>query len=258
MSSDQVVAEGLSYDSAEYVLTQTRAIVNDLMEDPQGDILTDDWFATWVYLNQAYRLCQHELANNGVETNVQEMILSNLTPCPVSDPEQQVWLSQSGYYNGVTNIALPQLPGDMIIPLRLWERFTGTQDPFIQVTPSIDGLPSGLVQAQQFRFWDWRGDAIYLPGATQNNELRLRYIGYFPELTGPTSVVAYRRMAVALAYMTAFCFANARGSAQAPSMQATAQNELDQIVSQTTRKKQRRGASKRPYGGRNTGGIRLF
>jgi hypothetical protein len=246
------VGEGNAFDSAGYILTQTRAIVNDLMEDAGGDILTNDWFATWVYLNQAYRICQHDLANNGVETNAKEVHMSPLVACPVSDPEQQVWISQSGYYNGVTNFANPSLPADMIIPLRLWERFAGTQNPFIQVTPSIDGLPSGMVQCQQFRFWDWRGSAIYLPGASQSNELRLRYIAYFPELTDANSVVVYPRMAVALAYMTAYCFAQARGSAQAPAMQSMAQNELDQIVSQTTRKKQRKGASKRPYCGNNS------
>lgn len=251
------VGEGNAYDNAGYILNQSRAIVNDIMEDSGGDILTNDWSGTWTYLNQAYRICQHELANNGVETNVKEVIMTDLTPCPVSDPEQQVWISQSGYYNGVTNLADPYLPGDMIIPLRLWERFAGTQNPFCQVCPSIDGLPSGMVQTQQFRYWDWRGDVIYLPGASQNNELRLRYVAYFPELTGPESVVGYRRMAIALAYMTAYAFAQARGSAQAPAMQSMAQNELDQIVSQTTRKKQRRGASKRAYGGgrgSNTGG----
>lgn len=243
------VGQGAAYDTAEYVLNNARAALNDVMENTAGDILTDDWPATYVYLNQAKRLVEHELASNGVEFNVKEQIFFSIGPVQSVDPSQQVWISQSGYFDGVNNHANPFLPGDLIVPLRLWERFSGTQNPFFQIEPAVDGLSGSLMQVQMFRYWDWRTDAIYLPGATMINDIRMRYVSYSPELTGPTSIVPFRRSAIAIAFMTAWCFANPRGASNVQTLYDMAKVEMDQIVSSTTRKKQRRPAQKRAYGG---------
>lgn len=243
------VGQGQAYDNAEYVLNHARAALNDVMESPAGDILTDDWPSTWTYLNQGKRLVEHELASNGVEFNVKEQIFFNIPPVQNIDPSQQVWISQSGYFDGASNHANPNLPGDLIVPLRLWERFSGTQNPFFQIEPAVDGLSGTLMQVQMFRYWDWRTDAIYLPGATMLNDIRMRYVSYSPELTGPSSVVPFRRSALAIAFMAAWCFANPRGAVNAPTLLAMAQTEMDQIVHSTTHKKQRRLAQKRAYGG---------
>lgn len=244
------IGEGAAFNSAEYVLNKTRAITNDVMESNAGDVLTDDWPATWEYLNIAQRMCQEYLANNGVETNVKEVILSGLTACGNVDPSTQVWVSQSGYFDGANDHQTPALPADMIIPSRIWERFDGTQNPFVQVTPANDGLDGFLPQAPYFRLYDWRGNAIYMPGATMTNQLRIRYIAYFQDLTAPDSVVPYPRVAIALAWMTAFVFAQARGDMTAvATLKAEAYDQLDNIVSYSIRRKQRRGVSRRPYGG---------
>jgi len=243
------IGEGQAYDNAEYVLNQVRAIINDVMENSAGDIFTDDWPATWVYLNQAKRIVEHELANNGVEFNIKETVMTNFLPCASPDPTVQVWVSQSGYFDGATNYQNPQLPGDLIIPLRLWERFSGTQNQFCQITPAKDGIDGYVSHTQQFRLYDWRTDAIYFPGAQATNDVRMRYVSYSPELTGPTSVVPFRRSAIAIAFMTAWCFSVPRGSVQAQTLLEMAKNEIDQIVSSTVRRKQRRGSSRRPYGG---------
>jgi hypothetical protein len=244
------VGEGAAYDTAAYVLQHARAALNDVMEDVDGDILTDDWAGTYIYLNQAKRIVEHELASNGVEFNVKETILLSIPPVQSTDPTQQVWISQSGYFDGATNHANPVLPADLIVPLRLWERFSGTRNPFFQITPATDGLEGALMQVQQFRYYDWRTDALYLPGATMTNDIRMRYVSYSPELTGPDSIVPFRRSAIAIAFMTAWCFSNPRGNQQAQTLFEMAKNEIDQIVSSSTRKRQRRATSKRPYGGR--------
>lgn len=245
----QQIGVGAPLDSAEYVLNQTRAILNDVMESNAGDIFTDDWPPTWTYLNIAQRMCQENLANNGVETNITEIFLSPLTPVANTDPSTQVWVSSTGYFDGADNHPTPHLPGDMVIPLRVWERFSGTQNPFTQVTPSQDGLDGFTPQMPYFGQYDYRSNIVVFPGATQSNELRIRYIKYFQDLTGPTSIVQYPRMSVALAYMTAYVFANARGDQSAGGLKADAEAQLDNLVSHTIRKKQRRGVSRRPYGG---------
>jgi hypothetical protein len=243
------VGQGAAFDSAEYVLNQTRAITNDVMESNAGDILTDDWPATWIYLNIAQRKCQEYLSANGVETNSQEIILRNLPAVSNSDPSTQVWLSQSGYFDGTDNHSNPKLPANLVIPHRVWTRFAGTQCPFVQVSPTKDGINGFMLQLPYPSVYDWRSNQLVLPGFTQAADIRLRFDQYFADLTGPTSVVPYPRMAVALAYMTAYVFANARGDQMAGGLKQDAYAELDNIISQSIRKRQRRGVSRRAYGG---------
>jgi hypothetical protein len=243
------VGQGAAFDSAEYCLNQTRAITNDVMESQAGDILTDDWPSTWTYLNIAQRMCQEYLSANGVETNRAEIVLANLPPVANSDPATQVWLSQSGYYDGEDNHETPALPADIVNPLRVWTRFAGTQNPFFQVAPAKDGIDGYVVQIPYPTLWEWRSNILVFCGFTQNCDIRLRYNKYFADLTGPTSVIAFPRMTVALAYMTAYVFANARGDASAAGLKGDAYDQLDNIVTSSVRQRQRRGVSRRPYGG---------
>jgi hypothetical protein len=243
-----IVSQGTALDSVEYVLNMVRVLINDAMEDLAGDIFTDDWPAAFVYLNTAKRMVEQNLADNGVEFNIKETVLTPLPPVVNGgDPSIQVSITQEGFFDGANNHASPGLPGDMIIPLRLWERQVG-QGTFVQVTPATDGLDPRSSGGQNFGCWDWRADGIYLPGASMANELRLRYISFSPELTSPNGVMPFRRSALAVAFMTAFVFANARGGASAAGFKSLADEQLDNIVSQTTRKKQRRPAQKRAYG----------
>jgi hypothetical protein len=252
------VGQGAAFDRAEYVLNKTRAITNDVMESNAGDILTDDWPATWEYLNIGQRMCQEYLSANGVETNRAETFLTNLTPVANSDPATQVWLSQSGYYDGADNHKVPALPADIVTPLRVWCRFSGTQSPFVQVDPAKDGIDGFAVQIPYPTVYDWRGNTMVFPGFTQTNDIRIRYDKYFPDLTGPTSVIPYPRMAIALAYMTAYVFANARGDQAAGGLKGDAYEQLDNIVSSSIRKRQRQGVSRRAYGGGTNGTRRWF
>lgn len=258
MPGSAIVGEGSAYVTAEDVLQKTRSILNDAYNTPDGtpgtvpgEILTDDWAPTWEYLGIAYDMCQCELADNGVETNVKEVFLNNIPIVQNADPSVQIWISQSGTYNGSNNVASPQLPADLIVPLRLWERFQGTQNPFVQITPAQDGLPGYSLQAPQFRWYDWRADAVYLPGATMLNQIRMRYVAYYPDLTAPSSVVPYRRLRVALAWMTAYVFANSRNDPQAAQLKQNAMEQLDNIITATVRRRQRRGVARRAYGQSN-------
>jgi hypothetical protein len=251
-STPIAVGQGTAYDTAEFVLQHARAAINDVMQDQDGEILTDDWSGTWIYLEQGKRLVEHELANNGVEFNIKEVVFANISPVANVDPTTQVWISPQGYFDGTNNHVNPQIPADLVIPIRLWERFSGTTNPFAQITPAIDGLPGNLMQVQQFRIWDWRGDAIYFPGATQANDVRMRYVSYSPQLTAPDSVIPFRRSAMAIAFMTAWAFTNPRNPAQAATLYAMAKTEIDQIISSTVRRKQRRGIQKRAYGGQGS------
>lgn len=249
--SSQTIGSGTPFDSAEYCLNQARAITNDVMESNAGDVLTDDWAPTWTYLNIAQRRCQEYLTANGVETNIQEVFLYNTPAVTNSDPSTQVWISSTGYYDGSNNHPNPKLPANMVLPWRVWTRFSGTQSPFVQVSPTKDGINGFALQLPYPPVYDWRSNMLVMPGFTQPSDFRIRYDQYFNDLTGPTSVIPYPRMTVALAYMTAYTFADARGDIRSGSLKDDAYSELDNIVSSSVRKRQRRGVSRRPYGGSN-------
>jgi hypothetical protein len=40
-------------------------------------------------------------------------------------------------------------------------------------------------QGARFGEWEWRGDAIWLHGAIQSNDIRLRYVQVFPDIAMP-------------------------------------------------------------------------
>jgi hypothetical protein len=245
------VGEGAAFDSAEWVMNATRGILNDVMESSAGDIFTDDWSSAWTYLNIAQRKCQEYLSANGVETNLQETFLYNTPPVTNSDPATQVWFSQSGYFDGTNNHTTPKLPANLVLPWRVWTRFSGTQNPFVQVSPTKDGINGFALQLPYPTVYDWRSNMLVLPGFTQAADFRIRYDQYFPDLTSGASTIPYPRMAVALAYMTAYVFAKGRGDATAADLKEDAYFELDNIISNSIRKRQRRGVSRRAYGGQS-------
>src|SRR4051812_11559149 len=118
------------YDTAEYVLNLARAIANDAALTIDGNLLADDQPYTYVLLNQAWRTLQRKLANSGYERLLREAVLTGFAPVLIPDPALQVYVNWSEYWNGSNVYDSPVLPQDLILPLRLWERPTGTTSQF--------------------------------------------------------------------------------------------------------------------------------
>jgi hypothetical protein len=235
-----------SYNSAEYVLNLARSIVNDAAQGIQGDVLADSQPYTFVYLNSAYQFLQDELANNGEEIFKKEVVFTGMTPVVNIDPATQVFIYDQGYNDGGTTHVAPSLPQDLIVPLRLWERQSGTMNYFCRMLKANDGLPAkGKSSFNQY--WEWRGDSIYMPGALLTTDMRLSYVAYLPDLTDGTSTVQIRRATNALAYLTAAEFALARGSAAAESLRGQGLEMIDQMTTRTARSKQRGSHRRRPF-----------
>lgn len=232
-----------SFSSAEYVLNLTRGLINDA----NNDLLPDSNPVAFIYLNSGYRYMQDELFANGVKTLEKETILTGIAPVSNIDPGMQVFIYDQGYNNGATNFANPALPSDIRIPLRLWERQSGTVNSFYPMVPVNDGLPS-VAQSSSLRFWEYRTDGIYMVGATQAIDIRMRYAAYLPDLTDGTSTVQIRGAENALAALTAAEFAAARGSPLADSFRNQAVEFIDQIVDYTIKQKQRGRHRRAPYG----------
>jgi hypothetical protein len=239
-----------TYGTAARVLNRARSILN-LMNFSGTSELADTNPDTWEYLNEAIEYTQDELANNGISTFTKEVVLSPILPVAVNDPNQYTNVSYAGYFDGLQTHATPVLPQDLLVPWRMWERQTGTNQPFQPMGQPEDGLPS-YFQSFRIREFEWRGDAIYLLGATQPNDLRCRYEARLPFVTQPNDIIPMRGTTNALANLVAYYYAKSRGSVQADNLKADADQMIKQICNRNARKNQRRRYRRQAWGG-NTG-----
>lgn len=238
------------YDTAEYVLDLARSIANDAALSLAGNLLADDQPYTYTLLNQAWRTLQRKLANSGYETLIKEVLLNDFTPIVTAEAGLQVYFNWTEYWNGSNVYETPVLPQDCIVPLRLWERTAGTVQQFVEMRPVNDGLPS-ISQASMFRYWDWRNDKVYMLGALQANDIRVRYCAYLADIVqqeNGTTVVPIMRCADALANYIVWAFARARGSPLAGQFMTAGDDCTKQMLTYTSRKRQRGSHRRIPYG----------
>ncbi len=238
------------YDSATYVMNAARVICNDAGLGLAGNLLADTQPYAATLLNMAYRTLQEDLTDAGVETMAEETTIVGVTASAApTDPGIYSNISYTGYFDGVNNFNTPVLPADMVGPLRLQERATGSTQQFIPMFPVNDGLPSRVKQGRLIE-WNWDNDKIWLVGATQSNDIRLRYNRFLPELVlgANPSAVLILRSDRALAYKISQIFAEGRGSELAGSFETSYQAFLKRMTSRTARRKQRGQHRRKPYG----------
>lgn len=245
------------YPTVEGVLTFARAVINDQLRNNQGQILTDNASFTLDFVNMAVDECQEYLANNGVPTQiVDNVILTPIPPTPNSDPNCQVFLGYNGYFDGSVQHATPVLPPDLIVPLRIWQRKTGSGQQFYPVNPAKDGL-SSYRPGGTFDQWEWRQGAIYMVGCTQTQDLRIRYEQSLLDLTTSANfsqqTIFIPQSRRALGYLVAKHYAVARGSVQLPTIQQMAEEAMNQIINRHIRADQRNPI--RPRGFRSGSSI---
>jgi len=214
-----------------------------MLRSSAGQTLSNDKPFTIEYLNASVEDCQEYLANNGVTSNIKDdFILTPLTPVPAANPAIQVYVSAEGYFNGATMSKTPALPPDLIVPLRLWERQTGSGQIFQPMNQPEDGLPS-VQQGTYFGMWEWREDKIALFGSTQSRELRMRYeaallpIGTDADLA--EAIIKIRGGKRAVAFGIAEYYAGARGAPQQTWAAQQKKARLDELVNRQVRKDQR-------------------
>jgi hypothetical protein len=244
-----------AYNVCEDVLNRLRAILND-SEVAGGDVLTDTAPFSFQFLNSAYERVQLELAKVGVETYTAEAWILSLPAMPTIDPEARLLINDTGYQilypNGVGNSfgLTPQLPTDLILPLRLWERQHGT----VNFTGPPMRQPNGglLNMAQQTYLvdWEWKSDSLRFRGATQVQDVKLLYEKNLPLLVAPTDPVPIRGVVNAAAYFAAKAFVASRGGAILPQFEKEAMAEIFLLQQVSARRRQRKQTRRQPYSGR--------
>lgn len=242
------------YDTAEQVLELARSVSNDAALSLVGDILADSQPYTYTLLQSAYEDFQDRMAAQGANTYKKYGIVTGLTPVAnpggVADPTIQVQLSYTGYYDGVTNHSTPTLPADLLEPLEVWERQTGTVNRWSRVLPVADAITTSSQNAR-FGEYDWESDILYLPGATLSNDLKFKYIPYMPQLTGPSSQVFYVKAKNAIAYLMVAAASAWRGGIEIEAdYTKKAVGFIERMVSRQSTKDQYTSSVRRPFRGR--------
>jgi|SRR5271166_251177 len=240
-----VISSG-PYDTAEYVLNLARSIINDASLSISGFVLADSQPYTFPLLNEAYRDLQDALydTNQSRFTRTTQLLL--VTPVMPLDPGITVYINFTNYWNGSQSFNSPILPSDMMEPLKLWERQSYTTNYFSPMFQVNDGLPS-ISQTPALRYWDWENDNLIMPGATQTNDLQLKYACYLADLIDGTSPVQILRGAVACAHFLAGEFAASRGSPLADAMFAKANEKVEQMTNRTVKRSNRGNHRRQPY-----------
>jgi hypothetical protein len=208
----------------------------------QGAVWTDGVLLP--YVNVAYRKVADALENVGAPSPVRDDVLL-VIPAIGTAPDASVQVS-------LTDSTTPQLPIDLEVPMKLWERPNGSSQEFMEMVDMTNkgGLPSRF-QTQVLSVWEWRTDGIYFLGATQDTQIRMRYRAIYADLVDGTSAVLIRKSTNAIAFGAAALAGASRGSPLAEKWDAGAVDAMEDLVARAARQNQRVGTRRRPFSSRS-------
>src|SRR5256885_315695 len=221
---------------------QITSLVRSLLNDAQGNLFTDAVLLP--YANSAYRKVQRAIGNIGGGGFIQDDVLLVVTAVTQTDTSLQVALSDA--------TAPPnQLPTDLLVPVKIWERVSGSSDDFVEMVDLSQhgGLPS-RAQGRTLSVWEWRADGVYFLGATQDTQIRLRYLKAYPDLTDASSPVLVRNAQEAIAYATAALAGWSRGSPLSGKWDEAAGDAIEDLVAAAVRREQQSARRRRPFSAR--------
>ena len=212
------MAEAL--DTLDFVVNQARVVVNDAIGNGlAGEVLTDAQPFTIQIINGAWRRLQDQCAKLGFPR------LTNTTILGLSASS-----GDAGTQLVINWASSPALPSDCIVPLALQERVAGAGSDFYKMDPTRD-MPL-VAQGVWNKMWEWRGDALLMPGTIQAQQIWMSYASLLPDFvpasTTPfaSQTVPINRAADPFSLYIAAIFCAARGSVAAPALLKQAEDAV--------------------------------
>ena len=140
------------------------------------------------FLDSAITETYSDLRNVGdPELIIDNYILTGIPALTKQDPAVQVALGYQGYFNGFTWSNQWTLPISVSKVLGMWERTSGGNWDFVPMKPAPFGLPGGL-QGVRMGQWEMREGMIWMRGAMQATDLRLRARISYPVPLSPVNL----------------------------------------------------------------------
>jgi len=170
-------------DTVYSTMLAAKARLDDVIEtldEVTPQLLQRHQIFTQQVCNNAWRKGQLFLANLGNSAFYDQTDLLALPPTVNLDPSSQCWIDWFNYYNGSGIQLAPVLPPDLNFPLVVGERQSGAQWPFVPMENILETCPQQQKQWAN-RWWQWRRNRLYIPGAIGLIDLRIRYVLRMPD-----------------------------------------------------------------------------
>lgn len=242
------VVASTAYQNAGLAFSIARSCLNDSAANVFSDAVL------LPYSNISYRQVQRALSVNGGPLFISDNLQFTLAQVVTIDPSLQTSLTDVGYNNGTVVSNPPQLPTDLLEPEKIWERPTGSNSDFIEMTDLTEGGGlTSLPQGATLGVWEWRSDGIYFRGATQSTDIRLRYKKAYPDLTQASDPILIRNSADCIGFNTAALAAMARGSPLSDKWSQAGEQALEALVQASTRREQQRVRRRQSFSSRSGG-----
>ncbi len=233
------VGPSSAYTNLGAINTLARALLNDAA----GNTYSDQFLLPFAQM--AYRRINKALGNISSTTYIKDNVQLIVAAVGAVDASVQV---------SITDATPPpnQLPTDLLVPLNVWERISGSTDDFQEMTDMTGegGLPS-QPQGDQLVFWEWRMDGLYFIGATQDTQIRLRYQSTPGDVTGPVAAVLLRDGQNTMTLLTAALAGLSRGSPLAANYKTQGDDALEAMKDTIVHQMQKQVRRRRPYSSRN-------
>lgn len=223
-----------------------RVICNDMANSVLGNVLANNQPFVLPMADLAHKTLRKMLTKAGVESLNSYGYCLGMVPVATPDPTVQVQLSYTGYFDGVQMQATPFLPANLTEPLEVWVRQSGSYNRWSPVTQAADSI-STRSQVALPGIWDWETDILYLPGFTQKNDLKLKYLIATPRLTAFNQQIPIADCEMAMGALIAELLSGGRGGAEAAAFHARAESEVDLLVVPSARKGQYAMSNRRPF-----------
>lgn len=228
-----------SYPALSGITTLARALLNDVA----GNVYSDQFLLPFVQM--AYRRINKALGNIKSSTFIKDNVQLIVPAVVTVDSSVQV---------SISDVTAPpnQLPTDLLVPLKLWERPNLSGNDFQDMTDLTDegGLPA-LPQGNQLVFWEWRGDSLNFIGATQDTQIRIRYQAMSPDVTSAASSILLRNGQNTMALLTAAMAGLSRGSPLSANYKEQGDDALEAMKDAVVQQMQGQVRRRKPYSSRS-------
>lgn len=167
--------------TAQDVLDSSAALLNDQAKQ----IFTDAVMLP--YLKIAYDELQEELELNAI---------------PVTNVKSAAIVVTAGVL-GIGDTGQPALPTDLISPISLYERSSGTNDSYTEMT-HVEFLPNITTLIDVLGYWAWMGQFIKFIGANTDRDVKIEYTGMvLTPIASVSTVISLYNAKTFLEYRTA-------------------------------------------------------
>jgi hypothetical protein len=179
------------FPSLQDVADLCRAQVNDDKNNGAGIVLTNTSSTLTVLLNSAIREVFRECRISGDPVLIKDnFILFNVPPVNsplgvgVPNPAVQQAITFAGFFDGLEMNGNLALPSDLLSPLEVWSRESGTDHDFRKMEEATGPLRSRH-QGREPGEWEWRQNQINVCGSIEPRDYRLRYLSTMVSISSP-------------------------------------------------------------------------